>query len=191
MTSYEIGIRYDRKALYSSASIFLNNGKDIIDWLWFPAEQKFSPVNLNHFQSKGIEFLLFYNFNHRPSAKAYLDVNKTTVAEVSKYYNLKQKMDILLQHKIWNNLHASWNITYEERTGDYITYNTTTDSQIPVSFKPYWLVDTRIYWKHNYYTLFVEASNLLNTKYIDVASLTQPGRWIKGGIELNIDFARK
>ena len=200
MISYELGAKYDRKALYSSVSFFLNDGKDIIDWLWFPADQKFSPVNLQHFQSSGIEFLLYYNFNHLPSSKAflenlqvnytYINVNKTATEEVSKYYNLKQKLDILLQHKIWRNLHASWNISYEERTGDYITYDATTDTQGPVPFRPFWMVDTRIYYQQKYFTLFVEASNLLNTKYVDVASLKQPGRWIKGGIKLNIGFKK-
>jgi iron complex outermembrane receptor protein len=198
MVSYELGAKYDRKAFYSSVSLFLNNGKDIIDWLWFPANQKFSPVNLKHFQSRGVEFLVYYNFKQQPAANAflenlqinytYINVNKTATEEVSKYYNLKQKLDILLQHKIWHNLHASWNISYEERTGDYITYNAISDTQDPVPFRPFWLVDTRVFWQQKYYSLFVEASNLLNTKYVDVASLTQPGRWIKAGIKLNIDF---
>ncbi|MBN2762334.1 MAG: hypothetical protein JXR41_04520, partial [Bacteroidales bacterium] len=74
--------------------------------------------------------------------------------------------------------------------GSYIRYNTPEDIFFSEPFKPVFLVDGQLAWDTKRVTFYIEASNLLNTKYVDAGSVIQPGRWIKAGIKANMYFSR-
>jgi iron complex outermembrane receptor protein len=56
------------------------------------------------------------------------------------------------------------------------------------SYKPFWLVNTRIMWKTPATEIYAMASNLFDTKYYDHGPVEQPGRWISIGISHQISF---
>jgi len=74
---------------------------------------------------------------------------------------------------------------YPFRSGSYINYDISTNTQFLSDFKPYWLVDASLYYNIKTFVIFITASNLLDTKYTDIGSLVQPGRWINGGIRFD------
>lgn len=45
-------------------------------------------------------------------------------------------------------------------------------------------MDGAVTWKFRFLRLFVEVSNILNTRYIDAGSFIQAGVWPKAGLEV-------
>ncbi len=195
--SFEAGIKYVHSNIHAQAGMYYNHGKDIIDWLWYPEKESFSPVNLSEYASKGIEITANYTFpgeqrnsilKHISVNYTYINVDKSSLEEVSKYYNLRQKMNFKLDHHIIWKISAYWSVSFQDRTGNYISYNDLSDNTEEIPFHHFWLFDSRLYWQDKFFTVFIEASNLLNTEYLDTGSLEQPGRWLRAGIKLTLCF---
>ncbi|MBN2349012.1 MAG: TonB-dependent receptor [Bacteroidales bacterium] len=194
--SVETGIKYFSKRIHIQASVYYNKGKNIIDWLWYPETGRYSPVNLTKFSATGFEFASTYRLSDSPKNTffqhvnvnyTFIHVDKSAEENVSKYYNIKQKIDVGITHRIISDLFAHWSVSFQERTGNYIIYDIVSWNNKEISFQPFCLFDGRIYWEKNYYTLYIESSNILDLDYIDVGSQIQPGRWIKAGIRIHID----
>ena len=49
------------------------------------------------------------------------------------------------------------------------------------NYHPYSVVDARLTWQADAYTLYVEANNLLNHRYVDYGNVPQPGIWLMAG----------
>ncbi|MOA25078.1 TonB dependent receptor [compost metagenome] len=95
---------------------------------------------------------------------------------------LRFKSEFMLDHAIIKNVSASWRFSYQERAGNYRDFTT----KEVVEYNPFTLLDLRIMYSRAYYTVFAEASNLLNTTYYDFGNLQQPGRWMKAGVKVNL-----
>ena len=77
-----------------------------------------------------------------------------------------------MEHQLFGKLKNSFNVRYIDR----------------VEQDPYVLLDDRIYYEHSdQFTIFIEATNLTDQKYTEVMT-PMPGRWIRGGINLDIGF---
>lgn len=53
-----------------------------------------------------------------------------------------------------------------------------------VAAEDYGLLDARLSWETAHYTLYVEANNVLDTRYYDFSYIRQPGLWVVGGVKL-------
>ena len=58
---------------------------------------------------------------------------------------------------------------------------TNADGEI-TDYKPYGIVDARLSWNADSYTMYVEANNLLNKTYVDFGHIPQPGSWWMAGL---------
>jgi iron complex outermembrane receptor protein len=88
----------------------------------------------------------------------------------------------MISQKILDNLQFSWNISYQDRYGESIGFDSEAGNYFARQYKPYWLIDGTLKWNFRYLQLFTEVSNILNTRYIDAGSALQPGRWFKAGV---------
>src|SRR5665648_449635 len=93
--------------------------------------------------------------------------------------NLKHKLDLEINHKIWKKLKGSWRVSYQDRNG----LRTATDS-----FSPFWTVNARIMWETPSTEIYAMAANLFDKAYYDYDTVEQPGRWISFGISHQIRF---
>lgn len=200
MISAEVGLHADFSVFRGSIALYKSSGKSIIDWLWLYESGKYSPVNIDHFSAAGIEILtklpcekVFSRYSPLYDITIgynYLDVDKSLPDSISKYYHLKHKVTLSVRNKIFRNINSTWYFCYQDRMGSYIRYNTPEDIFFSEPFKPVFLVDGQLAWDTKRVTFYIEASNLLNTKYVDAGSVIQPGRWIKAGIKANMYFSR-
>jgi iron complex outermembrane receptor protein len=171
--------------------MYHRRGKNLIDWVRENETEKWQPQNLTRINSTGFEFSGTF-FPEKiwkkgfPITKLGLNYSYTTLDKEKEYFfsnyvldNLKHKFDAELDHKIWKKLKGSWRITYQDRNG----MRTQTES-----YKPFWLVNTRIMWKTPATEIYAMASNLFDTKYYDHGPVEQPGRWISIGISHQISF---
>jgi iron complex outermembrane receptor protein len=201
MVSVEGGLYADLPFLTTSLALHASSGKDIIDWLWSYETSRYSPVNVDHISMSGIEFQadvplgkifgpcspvrdikLGYNF---------LNVHKSLSDSLSKYYNLKHKFTFSIRHKIIYHINAEWILCYEDRMGTYIQYSEADNKYYASPYKPFLLLDGNITWEAGHFIVFMEASNVLNTRYVDEGSIFQPGRWIRAGIKARLEFKKK
>jgi vitamin B12 transporter len=192
MISYEGGIKYSGNGMAGNLTGFYNSGRDMIDWLWSYTSNRFSPVNLRNYQAWG----LTSNFNIRNADKLwqckwisslsvnylFLHVKKSIPDSVSKYYNLRHKLSIVIGQDIGKRIMLSWNISYQDRSGESIGYRQDDRKYFTVPYKPFWLIDGVVKWNYRYLQLYMEISNILATRYIDAGSALQPGRWLKAGL---------
>ncbi|HEY3372429.1 MAG TPA: TonB-dependent receptor, partial [Prolixibacteraceae bacterium] len=190
-TTIEGAMKFTFQGFTGRAGAYYRRGKDLIDWIRENESDKWQTKNLTRINTKGIElsgslfpeavwnkpvFITKLGINY-----SYSEQNKDD-QNVFSYYvldNLKQKLDIEINHKIWNKLKGSWRLSYQDRNG----MRTATES-----YQPFWLVNTRIMWKSPSTEIYLLAANLLDTKYYDFGTIAQPGRWISLGISHQLNL---
>lgn len=201
MTSFETGLYIDYPIIKGSVAYYKAYGRNIIDWLWNYTKNKYNPVNVKEVNTSGIE--IYADIPLQKALKSsfpvqmisvyysHLDIRKSIPDSVAKYYNLKNKLNMSFYARIIGHLYTSWQFSYQQRMGSFIQYDTTRSRYYSSPYQPYFLINGNLSWKEKWFTLFIEASNILNTRYIDAGSCQQPGRWVTGGIKINFDFEEK
>ena len=53
-------------------------------------------------------------------------------------------------------------------------------------YKPFFLVNARLFWTSGMLDFFLEASNLFDVKYRDLGSVIQPGFWLFAGLNASL-----
>lgn len=187
--SYETGVKYDRTGFNGSLSLYHRNGKNIIDWIKPPDSIKWQSSNISEVSTSGLELSLAYRPSRGFVKRSQLEITWQNTDKDTKNYTsmydlsfLRFKTELMLDHSIIKNVSASWRLSYQERAGNYRDFST---KQV-VDYNPFTLLDLRLMYSRAYYTVFAEASNLLNTTYYDFGNLQQPGRWMKAGVKVNM-----
>ena len=85
-------------------------------------------------------------------------------------------------NRIYKNLKMNWVGSFLSRAGTYTDFKAGAEK----SYKPFYLLDCRLFYDENPVYLYLEFSNLTGVKYIDIGNLEQPGRWGKAGIVINL-----
>jgi len=201
MISLEGGCFADLNFIITSFALHKSTGKNIIDWLWSFETNRYSPVNVDQISTFGMDIRAELPpgkiFGPRSPVQdmklgySFLNVNKSISDTFSKYYNLKHKLTISVRHKIIPHVTAAWQICYQDRMGSYIRYNEADNKYFATPYKPFLLLDGNIAWETGPLVVFAEASNLLNIRYVDAGSVSQPGRWFRAGIKANLEIRRK
>ena len=178
--SYEAGIKYNQSGLNIQASYFVRNGSDLIDWTkeadtlkWQP--QNFANVNMNGFDVSlsfnprvllGTSFLQNFTLGYT-SINAEIPDNNV---EFSRYVleNLNHQLTANIQHRIFGKLFHSFQIRWVDR----------------VSMDDYTLLDSRLSWQEKKWSVYLNANNILDTKYFETNLVEMPGTWIYGGVKI-------
>ncbi len=195
--TYEAGLKYHSKGLRVHLTGFRREGKNTIDWVRLSDTIDWQPLNITELTTHGAEFSSSYYFAKNSCIKkiavsyAYIDITKQSAEYISKYAldYLKHKAVFSLHHKIYGNLAASWVVRYEDRAGSYSVYDLTEgDYTGEQNYKPFALVDLKIYWANDHLEIYTEASNLFDEEYYEFGNIKMPGRWIKAGVRINLGF---
>ena len=62
---------------------------------------------------------------------------------------------------------------------------TTTDGEVK-AYRPYSIIDARLAWTRDTYSIYIEGNNLTAHRYVDYGNVEQPGCWIIGGMKLTL-----
>jgi len=193
--NWESGIKFDRKRIRANATVFLREGKNIIDWVRPADSVKWISMNHTSIRTKGVEGQIGY---YAPENSVWYMPEQFALASAF-YNNSKQsgnlqsayaldyvrfKFVITSRHHLTTGLSFSWNLTYREREGGW--YHAELKQSIP--YDPLWMLDARLTWQHKQWKIVAGATNLFNTPYYDIANVQMPGRWITGGISYTLDF---
>jgi iron complex outermembrane receptor protein len=102
---------------------------------------------------------------------------------------LQQKISIRLTHTIYKTISVSWNALYQDRAGDFLKYHPENGTFTTYPYDPFWIIHGKIIIKSTLYKAYIEVSNILDHLYYDIGNVVQPGRWLTGGVTLNLDKA--
>ena len=203
LLAFETGIDYKLKQYSTSFTFFRDQSIHVIDWIWLPDRQVYKAMNITEVTTRGFEISGEYHLrdnsdgsfqlNNMGASYTFIDLEKATGNFVSKYSldYLKHKLRLYLTYNITGKIHTDWQVSYIYRNGSYIDIDSQTMTLFTSSFKPYWLMDLRLDYTTGIIKLYAEVSNLLDTRYTDVGNLLQSGRWIIGGIQLNISYGNQ
>ncbi len=200
-TTYELGFKYMDSGITGNLVGFYRDGKNMIDWGRTLEDEEagnpYTTSNINNIKAVGVEASVNLNMAQLIDPEfviqniqlnyTWLDQNKEVEEGYTSFYvfnYLKNKLNIGVTHTIISNLGATWNFMYQDRMGSFTDAIT---SEV-VDYDPFWLTDLRLHWTKPQYTIYAEASNLFNTDYVDFGNIRQPGRWVRAGVKINLDF---
>jgi len=173
----EIGTKVLQSNWKLDAEVYYRLGQNVIDWVKLPTETVWQSKNLTNVNALGGDLSLAYFFEKSfvkkiSVAYSYLQMDKSADNFDSKYVldYLKNKLIISINHSIWSNLSATWNVGYYDRMGTFTDTNKNVQK-----FEPYALVDCRLLWLNGKVDIFADLNNILNAKYADYGGLAQPG----------------
>lgn len=195
----EGGLKYSNTFLKGYISAFRRQGYNLIDWVKSLSPDSIIWRSMNHakINFSGIECSLtltppvenaFGRIRSVTVSWAFLHAYSVHTNLLSKYAldYLSHQINAGIDFRIAAKLYNSTRITYHDRNSVYQDVK----GQV-VSYKPFWLTDSKLYWKENHYTFYVEASNIFNSTYYDYGGLIQPGVWIRGGIVGDFDYKKR
>ena len=190
LRAVEGGIKYAGQWLTMKASIFHHHSRDMIDWVRDTREQDapWQSVNLTKVNTFGQEVTLASQFSPFTLQLSYchLHQSKDVPDYLQSQYSLEylhHKVTAQLQMPIVALLNLTVNYRWQDRMGSY----TDTNGQIQ-SYHPYSIVDCRLAWNADTYSLYMEANNLFSKKYVDYGNVPQPGTWLMAGFKYNLNI---
>ncbi len=185
---FKVGAQYRSKGIDATLNTFYSRGRNMIDWVYETEDAtQYHALNIGKLNNMGYSVnlrLLPPELCHRlPWLKqlrfSYAYIHQTHDTEHRIYRSLyaleylRHKAVIGLDHTIWRQLSASWDITWQQRMNGY---------------HPYFKWNGSIRWDTPAYSLFVKADNITAHRYYDLAGVKQPGLWIMAGGQWKIRF---
>lgn len=178
--NYEAGAVITEKLFMLNLSIFRKEGENIIDWFYIPDANLWKAENISEIITNGIEV----NFDYLPELNklvsqiginyTFLDLKKSSVSSISRYLpdNLKHQVIFSLGNYLPFNIIQNWMFRYEDRLNSDDNF----------------IIDTRIGYELNNFSVFIKAANLLNKSHKDMQLIPLPGRWLSAGFNLKIGY---
>jgi iron complex outermembrane receptor protein len=197
--SYELGLKIHNRVIQSSLSVFYRDSKNLIAWvkpIRALPEDKWQTQNLTNVETIGFQISNTININKGCINSIGLNYNylnqKSKSGEYETKYSLnylKHNLAISLNHKITKDLSLSWILKLQDREGSYLKYDHVTSKYVgEESFDVFALVDAKLSYTLNAFSIYAETTNLFNVTYIDIANVQMPGRWFKVGFDVQIGY---
>jgi iron complex outermembrane receptor protein len=197
--SYELGLKINTKIIQSSISAFYRDSKNLIAWvkpIGSLPEDKWQTQNLTNVETTGFQISNTISINKCCINSIGLNYNYLNQESKSGEYEtkyslnyLKHNLAISLNHKIIKDLSLSWILKLQDREGSYLKYDYATSKYVgEENFDLFALVDAKLSYTLNTFSIYAEATNLFNVTYIDIANVQMPGRWFKVGFDVQIGY---
>ncbi len=194
--TYEAGVKHTNQKLSGEVVIFHRQGDNIIDWVKTTDTAKWQSRNLTSLQTTGIQLSAFVRkpFENNGTSiidfvrisYTYIAMQKSSEDYISRYAldQLKHKASVSVQHRIYRKIGASWLFTYQDRNGSYFDFYENRERD----YEPFFLANARIFYQNKLINIYLEANNLFDTDYFDHGNILMPGRWMRAGLSLCINY---
>jgi iron complex outermembrane receptor protein len=186
MQAVEGGVKYSSRWLTAQASIFHHHASSMIDWVMDTrdADPVWQSVNHTKVNTLGEEVIVNCQLSIINCQLSYchLHQQKREADYLQSQYSLeylRHKLTAQLRMQLTESLDLTLGYRWQDRMGQY----TTIDGEIK-DYHPYSVVDARLAWNKDTYSIYIEGNNLTGHRYVDYGNVLQPGCWITGGIKL-------
>ena len=188
MQAVEGGVKYSSRWLTVQTNIFHHHARNMIDWVMDTREADpiWQSVNHTKINTLGEEISLngLLAFGSWHLAYCHLHQQKQEADYLQSQYSLeylRHKVTAQLQMHLWEAFDLTLNYRWQDRMGTY----TTDDGEVR-AYHPYSVVDARLAWNNEPYSIYVEGNNLTAHHYVDYGNVVQPGCWVTAGIKLTL-----
>ena len=175
-------------------------GRDIIDWVWYEDSEsspeawrgKWHSEQTSRLNTFGAEiagtYTLDKGFLRRVSLSyGYIssDRDSRLIAKSAMDY-MRHKTVASVETHFFRRMSLTLTGSLYDRNGSYTYYPTANDSSVSEvrDFKPYFQLDGRLQWEKGWCRLYVDATNITDTRYCDMGGIPLPGFWCTGGVVL-------
>lgn len=179
------GVQYRSACFDFLLSGFYSNGRDMIDWVYeTPGATRYNALNIGKLDNMGFTVdavvRLSDIWHTCPITKlkigyAFIHQNHETGHEIFKSLYaleyLRHKLTCTLDHRLWRQLSASWNLRWQQRMNGY---------------HPYAKLDCKVMWDAPHYQIYVMADNITCHRYYDIGAVKQPGLWMMVGMAMKL-----
>ncbi|MBP5386041.1 MAG: TonB-dependent receptor [Prevotella sp.] len=204
MQALEAGAQLSSPTLMAKATVWHHQGRNIIDWMMDTHQgdvAEWQSVNHTRINATGFEMSANINLQQLfssslstssdfPSIRlsySYIsqdkDLEEGFVSQYALEY-LRHKLVATLHTPLWRHLSMTLNTRWQDREGQYTTFNGDV-----CDYRPFALADARLQWQTPLCTLYAEVNNLFdNRHYVDYGNVPQPGIWFVGGVKYRLPF---
>lgn len=182
---YEIGIDYSKKNFKFSASAFQRVIDDFIDWNRISTDIPYQPQNLGQQNMRGIQVGIKQDIEVSSNQKFGYSVSYqylspkdegNTIGIISKY-----KIESL-KHQVISGIHYRINNFSTQLQSRYVKREMN---------EGYFITDLRLQYQFSSFQIYMQATNLFNSTYKEVAAVPMPPRWLQLGFQYHLNFKNK
>ncbi len=186
----EGGVKFNTTHFSAKASVFHHHARNMIDWVMDTreAEPVWESVNHTKVNTTGLEAsaILHSSLFTLHLAYCYLHQDKDTEDYLQSQYSLeylRHKLTASLLLHLMKRLDLSVMYRFQDRMGSY----TTVDGEVK-NYHPYSVVDARLSWNADTYSIYIETNNLTSKRYVDYGNVPQPGCWVMAGARYHFNL---
>ncbi len=193
--TYRFGIDYLKRCWNISAQAYYRSGRDIIDWVWREdMGGKWHSEQTSRLDTFGAELAGGYavseGFLRRVTLSyGYIttDRNADVIAKSAMDF-MRHKAALAVEVRFLRRMSLALTGSVYDRNGSYTHYPEPGNASLTEErdYKPYFLLDGRLQWEKGLCRLYVDATNITDTRYCDIGGIRLPGVWCTGGVVLTI-----
>ncbi len=173
--SLDGGLDWTHRQWTGSASVFGRWDDDVIDYLRATPADRWQAMNVRDVTTRGVEVSAARTVRGTLVRASYtgVDVHAPSVDLLSKYVleYVRHQAGISLSVPLPGHVRAAVNVDVRNRI-------------VAQSWESYALVGARVSRAFGRADIFVDASNLFDQDYIEIAGVDMPGRWVSAGFTL-------
>ena len=190
----ELGWKIAKNIYSLESSLYYRKGDNIIDWVREFDSVKWQTKNITKLNTYGFraslsirpDWILGESFPVSSVTVGYNKLYRDKESEelYSKYEMnyLKDKLVISVEHDLIFNIGVHWVLNYRKRAGKYFDPFSNEVREFDNTF----LCGLKVRRDFGFFSIFLQADNLFNSSYRDIDIIRAPGRWIIGGVKLNL-----
>lgn len=176
---YEAILKYNKKSWLGQVGYFHRNITNFIDWVRQDSTVPYQPFNLGEVRMQGWHAQIKNTFK--------IATNKSINLGISYYYlqpeNLERDSNSTSKYVVENLKHQV--IALAGFTSKAFYVQTSHRYQKRELNSGYGITDLRLGYTLNKATIYVDATNVLDVKYKEIAAVPMPSRWISLGLKYN------
>lgn len=198
-TDLAVGVQYRNHFMQGQVKAFYRHGTDMIDWVKYSEDDTYHSDNFN-LNNLGVEMNGTLNFEELTGKESFIKTFTLSYCYIHQERKddkviyrsnyaldyLKNKLVASLNHRIVGKLQAQWDFKLQHRNGAFELFENGKTTGTLTPYGTYGILDLKLQWTDKHYTVFVQANNLTNNKYYDLANVRQPGFWLMSGISLKL-----
>ncbi len=198
---YEVGLKWLHQSIDLQSNVFYRKGTNIIDWVRITNQDLWQSANITTLNTYGAAIQLKIHLNsifddnfliqNFTINYAYTNIEKSS-GTFESYYSLdflRHNASLASELKITKKLSWQWQMLFQDRNGLYDYFdeiqNKFTDLR---PYESFFIINSKLRYQHNALSFFISADNLLNKTYFDLGNIEMPGRWLKAGVSIHIDY---
>ena len=186
LRAVEGGVKFGNRILTAQASVFHHHSRNMIDWVMDTREQDpvWQSVNHTKVNTLGEEISVNCQLSTVNCQLSYCHLHQSKDEQdyLQSQYSLeylRHKLTARLQMNLTERLQWVVNYRWQDRMGTY----TNTEGMV-CNYHPYSVIDSRLSWNADTYSIYVEANNLTSHRYVDYGNVPQPGIWMTAGVKV-------